>query len=104
MNSSGAELDKEVEKEKLTAQLKGKLWYCIEKQVNEETPFDATCTPKFINALVELCYIQLVEMGKDLELFAKHGGRNIISTEDLILLLRKAPKLQELLIPNHESQ
>lgn len=88
---------KTVDKEKILAQLKGKLWYCIERQVNEETPFDTTCTPTFINALVELCYMQLIEMGKDLEAFARHAGRETITVDDLLLLLRKTPSLQKTL-------
>lgn len=83
--------------DKILAQLKGKLWYCIERQITEETPFDTTCTPSFTNALVELCYLQLVEMGKDLEAFARHAGRDTITVEDLMLLLRKTPHLQEML-------
>lgn len=88
---------KTVEKEKILSQLKGKLWYCIERQINEETPFDTTCTPAFTNALVELCYMQLIEMGKDLEAFARHAGRDTITAEDMMLLLRKTPGLQETL-------
>lgn len=83
----------------LVAQLKGKLWYCVEKQVSEETPFDTSYTPQFTNALVEMCYMQLVEMGKDLEAFAHHGGRQVISREDMRLLLRKTPQLEDLIVP-----
>ncbi|CCE65646.1 hypothetical protein TPHA_0M00710 [Tetrapisispora phaffii CBS 4417] len=99
---NGASTDKD--KERLISQLKGKLWYCIEKQVKEETPFDTTISPKYINALVELCYIQLVEVGKDLELFAKHANREVITVDDLMLLLRKLPNLQESLILNKDNR
>lgn len=88
------------EKEKILAQLKGKLWYCIERQLSEETPFDTNCTPSFTNALVELCYLQLVEMGKDLEAFARHAGRETITVDDMMLLLRKTPQLQKMLAPD----
>lgn len=92
---------KENEKDKMISQLKGKLWYCIERQINDETPFDVTYTPNFANALVELCYMQLIEMGKDLEAFARHAGRETITIEDMMLLLRKTPDLQEMLLPKH---
>lgn len=84
---------------RLVAQLKGKLWYCIEKQVSEETPFDVDYTPQYTNALVEMCYMQLVEMGKDLEAFAHHAGRETIIREDMALVLRKTPQLQDLIVP-----
>ncbi|GAV47246.1 hypothetical protein ZYGR_0H00870 [Zygosaccharomyces rouxii] len=84
---------------KLIAQLKGKLWYCIEKQVSEETSFDTSYTPHYTNALVEMCYMQLVEMGKDLEAFARHAGRETISRDDMALLLRKTPQLEDLIVP-----
>lgn len=83
----------------LIAQLKGKLWYCIEKQVSEETSFDTSYTPHYTNALVEMCYMQLVEMGKDLEAFARHAGREVISKDDMLLLLRKTPQLEDLIVP-----
>lgn len=90
-------------KDRILAQLKGKLWYCIERQVNEETPFDTTCTPTFTNALVELCYMQLIEMGKDLEAFARHAGRETITVDDMMLLLRKTPALQESLLSDDST-
>ncbi|QLG74983.1 hypothetical protein HG535_0H03100 [Zygotorulaspora mrakii] len=84
---------------KLTSNLKGKLWYCVERQVDEETPFDTRHTPQFINALVELTYVQLSEMGKDLEAFARHAGRDTITSDDMMLLLRKTPTLQDIIRP-----
>lgn len=91
------------DRDKLISNLKGKLWYCVERQVDEETPFDTTYTPKYTNALVELSYIQLIEMGKDLEAFARHAGRETITVDDMMLLLRKTPGLQEILLPKQRS-
>lgn len=95
--------DNQEDKDKLKAHLKGKLWYCVERQINEETPFDTTYTPNFTNAMVELCYMQLVEMGKDLEAFARHASRETITVEDMMLLLRKTPNLQEMLLQEQQS-
>lgn len=83
--------------EQLEAQLKGKLWYAISRQIERELPLGTTCSASFLNALVELCYLQMVEMGRDLEAFATHAGRNVIEPVDLKLLLRKTPELQEYL-------
>ncbi|SCU90619.1 LADA_0F05336g1_1 [Lachancea dasiensis] len=82
---------------KLVTQLKGKLWYCLEQQVKKELPESVNYSPKFINALVELCFTQLVDIGNDLEAFARHAGRETIGVEDLMLMLRKSHDLQELL-------
>ncbi|SCW00634.1 LAFE_0C08548g1_1 [Lachancea fermentati] len=95
----------EEQKRRLLPQLKAKLWYCVEQQLKEEIPPSVNYSPKFTNALVELCFTQLVEMGNDLEAFARHGGRETITIDDLMLLLRKSPDLQNLLQKEllHES-
>ncbi|SCU85481.1 LANO_0C04390g1_1 [Lachancea nothofagi CBS 11611] len=84
-------------RQKLIPQLKGKLWYCLEQQVKKELPNGVNYSPKFINALVELSFTQLVDIGCDLEAFAKHAGRETIVPEDLMLMLRKSQDLQTLL-------
>ncbi|CCH61657.1 hypothetical protein TBLA_0F01140 [Henningerozyma blattae CBS 6284] len=81
----------------LEAQLKAKLWCVVEAQLRSDLPRNTVCTPSFVNALVELCYVQLVEMGRDLEAFAHHASRNVITEDDLALLLRKTPDLLALL-------
>ena len=91
-----SQIDEETRK-RLIPQLKAKLWYCVEQQVKQELPYDTSYSPKFTNALVELCFTQLVEMGADLEAFARHAGRETVVADDLMLLLRKAPDLQRLL-------
>lgn len=85
------------QKQQLITQLKGKLWYCLEQQVKGELPPNINYSPKFINALVELCFTQLVDVGGDLEAFARHAGRETIVVDDLMLMLRKSKDLQELL-------
>ncbi|AMD22865.1 HHR096Cp [Eremothecium sinecaudum] len=87
----------ELRKKRLVGQLKGKLWYCIEQQLRSDLPNGTAFTPKFINALVELCFTQLVDLGSDLEAFARHAGRSTIVGDDLMLRLRKNPELQALL-------
>lgn len=87
----------ELEKKRLLGQLKGKLWYCIEKQLQVELPHGISFSPKFINALVELCFEQIVDIGGDLEAFARHAGRQTIVGDDVMLRLRKNPELKELL-------
>jgi histone H3/H4 len=56
-----------------------------------------TPTPKFIAALVELVYNQLVSLGEDLESFARHGNRKTITPDDLFLVTRKNDDLTTLL-------
>ncbi|SCU88917.1 LAFA_0E15258g1_1 [Lachancea sp. 'fantastica'] len=84
-------------RDRLVPQLKGKLWYCLEQQVKNELPAGVNYSPKFINALVELTFTQLVDIGGDLEAFARHAGRETIVVDDMMLMLRKSPELQSLL-------
>ncbi|SCV00584.1 LAME_0G10704g1_1 [Lachancea meyersii CBS 8951] len=91
-------------RQKLIPQLKGKLWFCLEHQVKNELPPGVNYSPKFINALVELTFTQLVELGGDLEAFARHAGRETIVVEDLMLMLRKSPELQSLLRQKLEKE
>ncbi|AET40092.1 Mhf1p Ecym_5333 [Eremothecium cymbalariae DBVPG len=89
--------DNQERNKKLVGQLKGKLWFCIEQHVKRELPLGVTFTPKFINALVELCFAQLTDLGADLEAFARHAGRETIVSDDFMLRLRKNPDLQQFL-------
>lgn len=70
------------------AQLKGRLWLAVEEILRNKRE-DVIHTDRFVNALVELIYLQLLDMGRDLEQFAGHAGRNVVSNADLELLLRK---------------
>ncbi|CAR25276.1 Mhf1p [Lachancea thermotolerans CBS 6340] len=96
-NSTSDSHMSEEQKQQLIPQLKGKLWYCLEQLVKKELPSDISYSPKFINALVELCFTQLVDIGGDLEAFARHAGRETIVVEDLMLRLRNSSDLQQLL-------
>ncbi|SCU84225.1 LAMI_0C06722g1_1 [Lachancea mirantina] len=81
-------------KQRLISQLKGKLWFCIEQQIKKELPSGTAYSPKFVNALVELTFTQLVEVGCDLEAFARHAGRATINVDDMMLVVRKSPDLK----------
>ncbi|OXB42531.1 hypothetical protein B1J92_I07837g [Nakaseomyces glabratus] len=72
------------------SQLKGKLWYCVDRLLARE---ERRFSQKFVSALVELVYVQLVEVGETLESYAQHGGRDVVSMADLRLLLRRSPEL-----------
>lgn len=43
----------------------------------------------FIASLVELVMNQLMNLGEDLELFARHANRSIIEPKDLYMVTRK---------------
>ncbi|CCD23312.1 Mhf1p NDAI_0B02770 [Naumovozyma dairenensis CBS 421] len=90
-----------MDQQKQTERLKAELWCAVDKQVKELVPSlnvkgNITYSPKFINALMSLTYLQLTDIGTDLELFANHAGRGTITRDDLMLLLRKTPLLQEM--------
>jgi centromere protein S len=61
-------------------------------------------TPTFLAGLVELVYNQLILCGEDLELFANHGGRNVIKTQDLYMVTRKNDVLTKALKQFEETQ
>lgn len=85
-------------------QLKGKLWYHIEKilqDVESGQPNKVTHSKKYTNAMVEVVLARLTELTNDLECFAKHdSGRadKVITMKDLELYLRNSPYLQETLL------
>lgn len=82
---------------RLKAQLRGKLWFYVESIVKRELPENVKYTPKYVNTLTELVYQQLCEVGGDLEAFAQHAGRNVITSEDMLLRTRKNADLQDFL-------
>ncbi|CAI4800425.1 CNT_collapsed_G0049140.mRNA.1.CDS.1 [Saccharomyces cerevisiae] len=78
------------------AQLKARLWIRVEERLQQVlSSEDIKYTPRFINSLLELAYLQLGEMGSDLQAFARHAGRDVVNKSDLMLYLRKQPDLQE---------
>ncbi|AJT71858.1 Mhf1p [Saccharomyces cerevisiae S288C] len=78
------------------AQLKARLWIRVEERLQQVlSSEDIKYTPRFINSLLELAYLQLGEMGSDLQAFARHAGRGVVNKSDLMLYLRKQPDLQE---------
>ncbi|CAI4036237.1 hypothetical protein SMKI_15G0750 [Saccharomyces mikatae IFO 1815] len=77
------------------AQLKARLWVRVEERLQQVlSSQDVQYTPKFINSLLELAYLQLGEMGSDLQAFSRHSGREVVNESDLMLYLRKQPDLQ----------
>ena len=86
------------EEKRLKSQLRGKLWFYVESIIKRELPDDVKYTSKFVNTLMELVYQQICEVGGDLEAFAAHAGRNVVTSEDMLLRTRKKNKdLQDFL-------
>ncbi|KAH8722905.1 kinetochore component CENP-S-domain-containing protein [Phaeosphaeriaceae sp. PMI808] len=78
--------------------LKSALWYSIGQYVDEEClTSDMNATPQFIGALTELVYTQIANTARDLEVFAKHGGRKVVNTDDVMLLTRRNDALETML-------
>ncbi|KAF2800744.1 hypothetical protein K505DRAFT_345006 [Melanomma pulvis-pyrius CBS 109.77] len=77
---------------------KSALWFAIGKFVDDECVMqNLNATPQFIGALTELVYTQIENTSRDLETFAKHAGRRIINTDDVMLLARRNEGLDALL-------
>ncbi|KAJ6785282.1 hypothetical protein PWT90_01082 [Aphanocladium album] len=78
--------------------LKSALWYAVGQIVDEECMRrNRNATPQFIGALTELVWTQIENVAVDLESFANHAGRSVVTTEDVLLLARKNPDLQQLM-------
>ncbi|KAI5804179.1 kinetochore component CENP-S-domain-containing protein [Peziza echinospora] len=86
------------EEEDLQGRLKAALWHSIGKIVDEEAiEQNVNANQAFIAALTEMVWAQLENTTKDLECFAKHAGRSTITTDDVLLLVRRNEELEGLL-------
>ncbi|CAO3632369.1 unnamed protein product [Mucor hiemalis] len=56
-----------------------------------------TATPGFTASLAEILYSQMITMANNLESFASHGKRSVISMEDVKLCARRNDSLHELI-------
>ncbi|KHN98485.1 Histone-fold protein [Metarhizium album ARSEF 1941] len=78
--------------------LKSALWYAVGQIVDEEClRRNRNATPQFIGALTEMVWTQIENIAIDLESFANHASRPNITTEDVLLLARKNPDLQQIM-------
>ncbi|KAF1999097.1 hypothetical protein P154DRAFT_523506 [Amniculicola lignicola CBS 123094] len=78
--------------------LKSALWYSIGQYVDEQClQQNLNATPQFIGALTELVWTQISNSCLDLENFAKHAGRKVVKTDDVMLLARRSEPLENLL-------
>lgn len=86
------------ENETKDEKLKSALWYAVGQAVDSiNLSQDINATPHFIGGLTELVWAQIENTAGDLEAFAKHSGRSIINSKDVVLLGRRNEGLQELL-------
>ncbi|RPB22165.1 hypothetical protein L211DRAFT_811172 [Terfezia boudieri ATCC MYA-4762] len=84
--------------EGLRERLKAALWHTIGKIVDEETlELDVIANQAFIASLTELVWTQLENVAKDLEAFANHANRTTITTDDVLLLVRRNEELESLM-------
>jgi centromere protein S len=78
--------------------LKAALWLSIGQMVDSAAlSQDLNASAKFIGGLSELVWAQIETVAQDLESFAKHADRKIISTKDVVLLGRRNDGLKGLL-------
>ncbi|KAK3623880.1 MHF histone-fold complex component [Elasticomyces elasticus] len=90
----GLQADDEQKEEKL----KAALWYSTGQTVDAvAVAQDLNATQHFIGGLSEMCWAQIESIAKDLEAFAKHGGRSTINAKDVLLLGRRNDGLKAVL-------
>lgn len=71
-------------------QLKSAIFLMVSKIIEQDLQLKSIqATPMFIASLVELTYNQLLNLGEDLELFASHASRALITPEDIYMITRK---------------
>ncbi|KAL8904633.1 MAG: hypothetical protein Q9171_006979 [Xanthocarpia ochracea] len=88
----------DAEETTLEERLKAALWFSVGKIVDEEAlKLGINATPQFIGALTELLWAQIGNVSEDLSAFARHAGRQTISTDDVLLLARKNEDLAKVL-------
>ncbi|KAJ5256822.1 apoptosis-inducing TAF9-like domain 1 family protein [Penicillium angulare] len=78
--------------------LKTALCDSIVKIVQEETlKLEATATPQFVNALLEVAWSHLETTIADVEAFSRHAGRSTITPADVLMLCRRNEGLNQTL-------
>ncbi|KAL8806063.1 MAG: hypothetical protein Q9182_001595 [Xanthomendoza sp. 2 TL-2023] len=88
----------DVEEAALEERMKAALWFSVGKIVDEEAlKLGVNATPQFIGALTELLWAQIGNVSQDLRSFARHANRQIIATEDVLLLARRNDDLATVL-------
>ncbi|KKA29512.1 hypothetical protein TD95_001569 [Thielaviopsis punctulata] len=90
--------DSEAQQERL----KTALWFAVGKIVDQELVVNnRSATPQFIGALTEMVWTLLgtaiENVAVDLESFASHAGRSTVTTDDVLLLTRRNPDLQNII-------
>ncbi|KAK9236047.1 kinetochore component CENP-S-domain-containing protein [Lipomyces kononenkoae] len=92
----------------LRQRLKSAIWYTVGKIVDEEcVQLGSNATPQYIAALTELVYTQAVTLATDIEAFARHASRKVVSTDDILMMCRRNDGLKEVLsefVEDLESQ
>ncbi|CCU82858.1 unnamed protein product [Blumeria hordei] len=84
--------------------LKASLWHKVGSLVTAETlelsgkhDMPISATPQFIGALTEMVWAQVESVSADVEAFARHAGRSVVGTEDVLLMARRNEALEGLL-------
>ncbi|KAL5604213.1 hypothetical protein BROUX41_002195 [Berkeleyomyces rouxiae] len=86
------------ENETRQERLKTALWFAVGKIVDQELMArNQNATPQFIGALTEMVWTLLENTAIDLENFATHAGRSTVTTDDVLLLTRRNPDLQNII-------
>ncbi|KAI9718647.1 MAG: hypothetical protein M1828_006655 [Chrysothrix sp. TS-e1954] len=86
-----------------TDKLKAALWLSVGRLVDaacasQELQKTSNATPQFIAALTQMVWAQIEGcVAGDLEAFARHAGRTIITGEDVLLLARRHEGLRLML-------
>lgn len=88
----------------LSTELKAAVYLSVAKMVEQYTQeLGTVATPAFVASLIELVCTQIIVLGEDLEMFARHAGRDVVNTSDMYLATRRNEALTNALRSVQES-
>ncbi|KAI8374587.1 kinetochore component CENP-S-domain-containing protein [Radiomyces spectabilis] len=78
--------------------LRNAVWENVDQITRQEAASAGkTVSPEFVASLTDVVFKQMETMATDLEAFAKHGKRSVISMEDVKLCARRNESLHKII-------
>ncbi|KAF1798576.1 kinetochore component CENP-S-domain-containing protein [Mucor lusitanicus] len=99
MNSESDEEHSQVQDEQPNQRLQTAVWHQVNEIVKDQVAkhLNKDVSEAFVASLAEVVMTQMQTMATDLEAFAVHGKRAVISMEDVKLCARRNDSLYELI-------
>ncbi|KAK9459002.1 kinetochore component CENP-S-domain-containing protein [Lipomyces oligophaga] len=80
----------------LEERLRAAVWVIVNEITQEESVvLKVTPTPQYVAALADLVYTQAVTLAGDIEAFAEHANRKVVSADDVLMMCRRNEGLKD---------